>query len=393
MEEKFLSLLRAFGLDEREGRIYLFLLTDGKKSANECARFLGVSRMEAYRLLRVLEKKRLVLSVPGRPVRYEAEDIEVVTSLALEEGLNSMKRMEMAREELITLVSRLPKQEIKKEERFRFLQGREQIYRYIDRMIERASNKIDMMITSNDLVCLHIMGSLERLASKGAKINARVLTNIEEGVAEHVSNIIDYVEVRHSLTSDRGRLAISDGSTVLTSLLLDATPGLRNERDVAMIVEGRDFAQMMGELFDLVFSNSPPGKERLESIVKSKDRMVKLESIISIAKAISIERGWGFVSPAFIGAADGKKYTFSFQLSSGGKSVYADIIICNSESEVRKESFSTIAKKVELAGINVVLVIHPYDDEVERVASIFGIKTVPASDPVNAVSSIKMALE
>lgn len=393
MEDRFLSLLGTFGLSERERKIYYFLLTSGKRTANECAKFLGISRMETYRIIKDMERKRLVLSVPGRPVKYQAESIEFVTYSIMDEFTKRIKSMELAREEILSLFERLPKYEQKSESRFRFVQGREQIYSYVDRLIESTSRTLDLILTSNDLVCLNILGSLEKIVSRKDKVKFRILTYVEEPVLEHVSSILNSVEVRHSKTSEKGRLVLSDGSVVLTSLLLDSSPGLRNDKDVAIVVEGKDYSQMMSDLFNFVFSSSESATKRLEEIKRSKQRNAKIESIIEVAKAISKERGWNFYSPAYLEASDGKKYSFTFMISSSKGDIYVDAIVSESVQEAIREAFSTVAKKIEFGMKKVVLVVEPYSDEVERVASSFGITTVSGIDPINTVSTIKTMIE
>ena len=389
LEEKLSSLLSLFGLEEGEGKLYLFILREGNKSAGECARFLGITRMEAYRILRSMEEKGAVFSIPGRPVRYEAEPLEVLTSSSMERAVSLVKKMEVAREELISIVPRLPRTSERVQERFRIIQGREHIYSTVRRMASSSSEKLSMILTKNDVAQLYIAGFFDTLLSKKNSFNARLITSIEENTYDIVSEIVGKIDVRHSSVAESGRLVISDGRSVITSLVLDSSPGLRNDRDVAISVESRDYARMMDSLFEISFSGSMNSSERLSSLKAMKDAGSKVETLVSVLKAVSNERGWEIQSPFHFEGEEGRRLYFTFMLSSHGKRIYGDVAISSSSKEVREIVFATIAKKIQIRDAEVILVIHPYDEETARLCSTFGIKTFNGSDPVTAVSSIR----
>jgi sugar-specific transcriptional regulator TrmB len=388
LEEKLSSLLSLFGLEEGEGKLYLFILREGNKSAGECARFLGITRMEAYRILRSMEEKGAVFSIPGRPVRYEAEPLEVLTSSSMERAVSLVKKMEVAREELISIVPRLPRTSERVQERFRIIQGREHIYSTVRRMASSSSEKLSMILTKNDVAQLYIAGFFDILSKKNS-FNARLITSIEENTYDIVSEIVGKIDVRHSSVAESGRLVISDGRSVITSLVLDSSPGLRNDRDVAISVESRDYARMMDSLFEISFSGSVNSSERLSSLKAIKDAGSKVETLVSVLKAVSNERGWEIQSPFHFEGEEGRRLYFTFMLSSHGKRIYGDVAISSSGKEVREIVFATIAKKIQIRDAEVILVIHPYDEETARLCSTFGIKTFNGSDPVTAVSSIR----
>lgn len=392
MEDKMAALLSLSGLDEREARLYLFILREGRRSASECAKFLGIARMEAYRVLRSMEEKGAVFSVPGRPVRYEAEPIEVFTSASMERTLALLKRMEAAREELVSLASKLPKSGETIRERFKIVQGREQIYRAVERMASSSSEKISMLLTRNDVSQLYVSGMFDRLASGRDRPRVRMITSIDEGIYDIASELSKTMDLRHSQAAENGRLVISDGRSVLSSLVLDSSPGLRSERDVAISVESRDYARMMESLFEVSFSASSSSSDRFLSLRAAREASSKLEATVSVLKAVSAERGWSITSPLELEVEGGRRLSFTFMLSSAGKKVYGDVVVCGTVQEVRQHAFAAVAKKIQLGEGDVVLVMQPYDDETERVCSMFGIKTFRGSDPVEAVSSIRELL-
>jgi len=392
LEEKICSLLSIFGLESRESKLYLMILREGKKSAGECASFLGITRMEAYRVLRSMEDKGAVFSVPGRPVRYEAEPLDVLTSSSMEKTLSLVNRMEAAREELVSIASRLPRVQETMQERFRIVQGREQIYRAIERIASSSSETLNMILTKNDVAQLYTLGFFDKLTSNRSTMHARMITFVEDGLYEIMSEIEKRIDVRHSQAAENGRLVVSDGRRVLTSLVLDSSLGLRSERDVAISVESRDYSRMMDSLFEVSFSGSISCSERLHSIKMLRDANSKLEAIVSVLRAVSNERGWEITSPFQLETEEGRKYSFTFMLSSREKRIYGDIVISGSGDEVRQNAFSTIAKKIQLRDSDVIILMHPYDEEAERACSMFGIRSFSGSDPVTAVSSMKELL-
>ncbi|MDG6957958.1 MAG: hypothetical protein JRN55_04245, partial [Nitrososphaerota archaeon] len=140
MDERLVELLGIYGLNEREARTFVFLTKNGACGAGDLAKAVGIRRMEAYRLLKRLLDRGIVVSTAGKPIKYQAETLDGVLSLLTDEQKGFVRRMEGARSELAGLWKQLPRAPKESfEQRFRIIQGREQIYNSMGKMAELAS--------------------------------------------------------------------------------------------------------------------------------------------------------------------------------------------------------------------------------------------------------------
>src|SRR3989338_1882483 len=76
MNEEALNLRKRVGVNQYESRLYLALLTKGATSASDSANIADIPRPRAYDVLDKLEKRGLISSQPGRPIKFAAVPIE-----------------------------------------------------------------------------------------------------------------------------------------------------------------------------------------------------------------------------------------------------------------------------------------------------------------------------
>lgn len=87
-----LKQLENYGLDKREGKIYLQLLKEGQSTASQVAKETNILRQTTYELLDKLIKKGLVVEIIKNKVKnYQAKDPEIF-EIILNEQKEAMKK-------------------------------------------------------------------------------------------------------------------------------------------------------------------------------------------------------------------------------------------------------------------------------------------------------------
>jgi sugar-specific transcriptional regulator TrmB len=84
----FKEELANFGLLRKEINVYLHLAITGPKKAKEIGEAIAIHRTETYRLLHHLEKKGLVFSVLGNPVKFTAFPLDKAIDLLIKSTKN-----------------------------------------------------------------------------------------------------------------------------------------------------------------------------------------------------------------------------------------------------------------------------------------------------------------
>lgn len=273
LERRAADLLEIYGLSEREALVLLHIVKHGSSSAGEIAKALQLRRVEAYKLVKKLAEDNLIHASAGKPLTYSSQPLESFITTITEVQMQKLKGMELAREELIALSRNLPRNHSKaSDQRFRMIQGREQIYNHLGRMVRGASKSVDLILTRSDLALSDVVGltdALNQAAERGTSV--RLISRVDESTMEAAAGLSTRCQLRHSNESTVGRLSVADTSQTLTSLVLDRSLGLKSAKDIAIWSDSRDFAEMMGSLFEMAYRSSVPREGRLRVVRTSKE--------------------------------------------------------------------------------------------------------------------------
>lgn len=393
MDERLVELLGLYGLGEREARIFVFLTKNPSCGAGEMAKALGIRRMEAYRLLKRLLDRGVVMATAGKPIKYQAESLEGILSLMTDEQRGHIKRMDDARPELTDLWKRLPRTERESfEQRFRIVQGREQIFASLAKMVEAATSSVRLVLTKNDAVQAHVLGIVDRLvAAKKKGVKVEVITPIDSSTLEAVDALAKAAEVRHSDEAARSRLVIVDGSQSLVSLVLDDSKGMKNERDVAIWTDSRDYAEMMGGLYQVSFGRAEEASARLAAMRERLRSEEKTSSLVGVLRAALSGRGWKVEAPGRIKGASGNDFDFSAVLSGpDGQKAGLDVVFGHRDSPVGERVTAAALKKLDIRDAAMVIVASPMpDDQTQGLARLLGVTVIDGSDAVDAAAEVR----
>ncbi|MDG6965010.1 MAG: hypothetical protein JRM83_08520 [Nitrososphaerota archaeon] len=393
MDQRLVELLGVYGLNEREAQTFIFLAKNGSCGAGELAKAVGIRRMEAYRLLKRLLDRGIVVSTAGKPIKYQAESLEGVISLLTEEQKGYVRRMEEARQELSSLWKQMPRAPRESfEQRFRIIQGREQIYNSVAKMVELASASLDLVFTKNDLVQAHVLGIVDELVEacrRGVKVT--MVAPIDPATLEAAEAIAKSVELRHSEDAPRSRLVVADGAQTLVSLVLDDTRGLKNDRDIAIWTDSRDYGETMEGLYRVSFAKAEAAADRLAAVRGELKFGAKIDAMVGVVRTALAESGWTVESPGKIRSGSGVEYDFAAVLRGpGGRKVGVDVVLGQKGSPVADRVTASAMKKLDLKDSGLLIIASPDPDEqTKSLASLVGATVVDGSDAVDAAAAVR----
>ncbi len=382
-----------YGLSDRESLVYLSLLAHGQQSAGEIAKAVQIRRMEAYRIIKRLADSGVVLATPGNPVKYTGEPIEQVVAMMMDRQMKKLEEMEKGRAEVVsigrTMAPRSGKQ--REEYSFRMLQGREQIYGQVLRLVGGATQSLEMVLTRNDLTQLHLLGlaeSLKEARKRGAK--ARVISVCDHQTAEAAETVMRAAELRHSDDFAKSRMVVADKDQVLVSLVLDDVVGRKNERDVAIWTNSGDYAGTMLPMFEKAFSGSADARERLRELKTGMKAEERTKAMIDIMKASLPLEGWKVEAPGRVKGASGADYEVAALLGLGEKGFAVDVVMGSDDESARGQIIAAIMKGIEVRSPKLVVIASPYSgDELHKLANLVGVLLIDGADPVAAVTKLR----
>ncbi len=393
MDERAQRLLMQYGLSDRESLVYLSLLSNGTQSAGEIAKAVEIRRMEAYRIIKRLADSGIVVATPGNPVKYTGEPIEQVVAMMMERQMKKLEEMEKGRAEVVSFGRTLAQPSAKQREEYSFkmVQGREQIYSQIMRMVAGASASLEMVLTRNDLHQLHLMGLAEGLKdAKKRGVKARAISVSDHQTTEASEAILRTADLRHSDDFAKSRIVIADHSQVLVSLVLDDVVGRKNEKDVAIWTNSGDYAGTMVPMFDKAFSGSVEARERLRDLKTGKKSEERAKAMIDIVKASLPLEGWTVEAPSIVKGTSGAEYEVGAAISNGGKGFALEVVMGNDEESTREHIIAAVMKGIEIKTPRLVVVASPFSgDELQRLANLVGVVLIDGADPVAAAARLR----
>ena len=269
--ESLTKKISQFGLDEDEAKYYLFISIMGPIPIRNLVRRFDTNRVGIYRALERLVDQGFIEKIVGRPVRYVAKPIDEKT----EEVINSLKKRIMALEEVRTdILSRWDKiaqgvETESEEPRFRFIQGRQQIYDQLLSLCENAQNDILFITTERDLHRLALFGFddfLKPLIKSG--VNLQLLTQVESLDFDEVYDYYKFTRIRHVPLPSPVRLIILDDSEALVTVAMDDSMSMSTQNDTGLWTNAESFITILRVFYNALWklaSDAPTVLNALKS--------------------------------------------------------------------------------------------------------------------------------
>lgn len=267
--ERLSKRLLSFGFTKEEARVYIFLLGMGPCPARVISRRFDANRMKTYRTLKALEEKGLVQRIMGRPIRFVAASLGETLRQHIDELKSTLSDLEKSEAEILDELEKLSKgeQPMLEEPRFRFFQGRQQIYEQLIQMSQRSMNEINIVTTGNDLNRLALMGIDDRLRAM-ARVGRRVrlLTQVDGPEFVDVKNYADYAEVRHIALPAAIRFIIIDETETLTTVAMNDSMSMTTQDDTGLWTNAQGYVTSIKVFFDALWSLAPEATTILEAM-------------------------------------------------------------------------------------------------------------------------------
>ncbi|MEM5881369.1 MAG: helix-turn-helix domain-containing protein [Candidatus Aenigmatarchaeota archaeon] len=194
MKKDLMDILRGFGLNLYERKIWLSLLSVGIASAGTLSSLSGVPRSRSYDILESLARKGLVLIQPGRPVKFIAvepeEGLERLKKTILDRANEMVEKIESFKNsEYMKQLKDIYKNATKRvevEELTGTLQGRGNIISHVIKMIKDAKKSLTLIATEDYLEDLNSLSSY-LLDAKRRGVDVKIAAIVSERAREKLS--------------------------------------------------------------------------------------------------------------------------------------------------------------------------------------------------------------
>ena len=165
MSRDLYERLRKLGLTQYEARVYVSLIMRGTATASELSDISGVPYTRIYDVIAGLERKGMVVRIPGRPVKYKAVEPRVALKRLSEQLIakyrEDIKMIELITQHLINEFDKLfsPRRETGE---IQIIRNRVTIIDTLEQIL-RESRKTLMILTPNTLRRLIRQSNIESI--------------------------------------------------------------------------------------------------------------------------------------------------------------------------------------------------------------------------------------
>lgn len=235
-EKEGIQLLKEFGLEEDEARIYLGLLRMGSGKASEISHFTKTDRVRGYKILENLKNQGFVTSTLSSPILFSANDPENTLKNIITKRKQETAKLEKNTDRLLKILSQI---QINKTEtelpKLTVISGRNNIYDQIIRTIEETKDELYIVTTASDLIRMYYTDIPEAL-KKASKRNVMVKLMTELEISTKLECVkrlgINYFKI--AKLPSHGRI-ICNSSQVLMSGYTSSTSSQNTNDDSALI--------------------------------------------------------------------------------------------------------------------------------------------------------------
>jgi len=168
--EEIRDALVGFGLTPNQSKVFFYLGKIGAKTASDIAKAVNVPRSETYHLLTALQNKGIVEASFQHPIQFTALSIKKAVNLLINtetERLNKLKKSGPVLEEMWEKIPGVAStKEEDEEEKFKVLQGGNQVNSKIFDMILNAKEECRILGSEKDFMKFYHANFLDALEER-----------------------------------------------------------------------------------------------------------------------------------------------------------------------------------------------------------------------------------
>ena len=173
------SCLSFFGLDDADSEVYTHLLQQGPSSVGTIAVKIGMDRGKTYRSVNKLKNLGMVSTTFSNPIITEALKPKDAFTQLIQQKEDEITTMQKLSRKLIQELDQITNsKEFQSLSTFSIIQGRNNIYARIGKLIQSSTNEVFLITTNEDLIHMYHTAIPEKISNcitRGGKV--RIITN------------------------------------------------------------------------------------------------------------------------------------------------------------------------------------------------------------------------
>ena len=180
-EREGIELLKEFGLDNDESRVYLGLVRMGAAKASEISHFTKTDRVRGYKILENLKNQGFVTSTLSSPILFSANDPKATLEKIIEKRKQEITKLDKSTNKLLKILDEIKINQTDTElPKLTVISGRNNIYDQVIKLINDSKDELYIVATAADIIRMYYTEIPEAL-KKAVKRNVmvKIMTELE----------------------------------------------------------------------------------------------------------------------------------------------------------------------------------------------------------------------
>jgi sugar-specific transcriptional regulator TrmB len=260
-----LELLVEHGVPERGARLYLAACRAGPQTASSLARLAGLHRVEAYRVIRQLERDGLLQTTGRRPMRLAAVPPAELLERYVRRAADRLERLEGGRGRLLSdLADELSGPDPEDDQKFAVLDGRDRIQSFLKRRFGLAEREIVLSVSGFSLAWA-IDGGVDRALQEASArgVRVRMVTEVTRAILSDAKHFASFAELRHAVAPVTNRAIVIDRTGALVFVSGEEGLGPTGEAQVALWSTAPEFIARARQYHQRLWNRGTIGARRI----------------------------------------------------------------------------------------------------------------------------------
>ena len=180
-EREGIPLLKDFGLEEDEAKVYLGLLRMGSAKASEISHSTKTDRVRGYKILENLKNQGFVTSTLSSPILFSANEPKDTLLKIIKRKKQETEKLESNIGKLLEILSQIKTNQHSTElPKLTVISGRNNIYDQILKAIEETTDELYIVTTASDLIRMYYTDIPEAIKKASKKnVMIKLMTELE----------------------------------------------------------------------------------------------------------------------------------------------------------------------------------------------------------------------
>ncbi len=253
--KNIITPLLELGLNKYEAKVYLTLIGEGISTAKNVSDITGVPYGKVYEIINSLSSKGFCTILPSKPMKCRATSPKqaiVETKKRTEEKYEKLEKHILDELEPMFTES---KKFIEPKGVFWVINGRSNVVKKIDELIQKAENNINIHCSPRSLSRLILHKELLKQA-KEKGIDISIAGVMDKDMMDEIK-ALDFCDIRKTKNSENNFISIDNSECLIIEPIPD-DDNLIYGRDLGMWVSSASFTKFMDEFFISNFKRTKP---------------------------------------------------------------------------------------------------------------------------------------